>query len=719
MFNTTHSSSTAFNIPPAAHQKTMLPGKPAYQFFSWFVIVTLFSPLFSLGQNDNSVRDSVSTKKNQAALKNIAVEEVVVTAQYAPQSAARSVHKINIIDRKDIELSASQNLRDILRTELNIRLSQDNILGSSMSLQGVSGENVKILIDGVPVIGRQDGNLDLSQINLNNIERIEIIEGPLSVNYGTNALAGVINLITKKDQKEKLQLGLQSYYESIGQYNLSANGGIKTGKSQIQVSAGRNYFDGWVDGEAFELIQKEKPADESRYKQWKPKEQYFGELQYSYTINKNIKVNYRGAFFDEMITNLGAPRAPYKESAFDDYYHTTRIDNSVQLNGKTNNKKNYTFLAAYNDYKRVKNTYYTDLTTLDRSLSQNSGDQDTSAFNLFTSRASFNSSDEQRKLNYEVGYDISVENAVGRRIENHYQNIGDYAIFTSVQYTPVKALIIRPGLRYSYNTDYRSPLIPSINLKYALTDRVSMRASYAKGFRAPSLKELFFYFVDINHNIIGNTDLQAEKSNNYILAISYAKVNEKTAYKIESSVFFNDIYNMITLAQANSSEYTYRNVGKFQTQGIQFNNEFTIYQFKFDFGASYIGRYNELSEGTQSINSFSYYPEARVNMHYDFSRLNVTAAVFYKYSGKIPSYIIGQNNTLEQRFTEDYHTADITLTKSLLKKRLIAGVGSKNIFNVKNISSYSAGGAHSTGGGSIPVAMGRTYFLKLDFKISQ
>ena len=68
-----------------------------------------------------------------------------------------------------------------------------------MSVQGLSGENVKILIDGVPVVGRLNGNVDLSQINLTNIERVEIVEGPLSVNYGTNALAGTINLITKKN----------------------------------------------------------------------------------------------------------------------------------------------------------------------------------------------------------------------------------------------------------------------------------------------------------------------------------------------------------------------------------------------------------------------------------------------------------------------------------------------------------------------------------------
>merc|ERR1711965_356759 len=96
---------------------------------------------------------------------------------------------------------AAVTLKDVLVNQNNIRVAQDNVLGSSMSLQGMSGQNIKILIDGIPVIGRLNGNIDISQINLNTIERIEIIEGPLSVNYGTDALAGTINLISQKNKK--------------------------------------------------------------------------------------------------------------------------------------------------------------------------------------------------------------------------------------------------------------------------------------------------------------------------------------------------------------------------------------------------------------------------------------------------------------------------------------------------------------------------------------
>ncbi|MEX2437897.1 MAG: Plug domain-containing protein, partial [Candidatus Babeliales bacterium] len=160
-----------------------------------------------------SYQDTFATLKmlpNQIALKadEAALQEVVVSAQYLPTSTAKTVHKVEVIDAEKINNMAAVNLRDLLSNNLNIRLSQDNILGSSMSMQGLSGENVKIMIDGVPIIGRQNGNIDLSQINLNNIERVELVEGPLAVNYGSNALAGTLNIITKKRSMEKYSVYL-------------------------------------------------------------------------------------------------------------------------------------------------------------------------------------------------------------------------------------------------------------------------------------------------------------------------------------------------------------------------------------------------------------------------------------------------------------------------------------------------------------------------------
>ena len=122
----------------------------------------------------------------------------MVTGQLNPTAKNNAIQDIIIINNKTIKSNLFNNLGDLLKYQSNFTLSNDNILGSSILMQGVSGQNVKILIDGIPVIGRLNGNIDVSQINLSNIDKIEIIKGPLSVNYGSDALAGTINLISKK-----------------------------------------------------------------------------------------------------------------------------------------------------------------------------------------------------------------------------------------------------------------------------------------------------------------------------------------------------------------------------------------------------------------------------------------------------------------------------------------------------------------------------------------
>ena len=644
------------------------------------------------------------------------LNEVVVTAQYAPGSPEKAVHKIKIIDRKKIDAMAAVNLRDVLTNELNVRLSQDNVLGSSMSLQGVSGQNVKILVDGVPLTGRLNGNIDISQINMNNVERIEIVEGPLSVNYGTDALGGTISIITKKTQQKSFSLTAESYYESIGQYNVTGKIGYKKNKEMISLSGGRNYFDGWRTVDNPFHIEKSRIADSLRYMNWKPKEQYFGTLYYGHYF-KELKFGYTGDYFYEQVTNRGLPRLPYHETAFDDYYNTWRINNSVSLVGQLNKNYYLNLLAAYTDFKRIKNTYFKDLTTLDQVLSENSGDQDTSIFRNAMSRGSISTTKASAKLNYEVGYDINHETALGLRIKNTQQQIGDYALFATSEYKPTTNFVVRPGLRVIYNTGYKAPLVPSVNFKYSFPAKeqnnstTALRFSYARGFRAPSLKELYFYFVDINHNITGNNNLKAEQSHNFNFSASFNKTKQQKSFKTELSMFYNYIENMISLALSTGTEYSYFNLDKFQTQGVQLQQEFAVEHFKFAVGASYIGRYNQFSANYNS-EKFTYTPEGKCNLFYEWHEQKTTFAVFYKYTGKMPGYGIDANSNVYKTEIQDYHTADASISKQLFKNKLLLSIGAKNLFDVKNIAGVANGGAHSSAANSIAVAMGRTYFVK-------
>ena len=107
--------------------------------------------------------------------------EVVLTGQYSPKRVDQSIYNVKVIDNRKIREKGANNLNELLSTELGIRINNSTALGSNLSIQGLSGEHVKILVDGVPVIGRLNGNLDLDQINMYNVDHIEMVEGPMSV----------------------------------------------------------------------------------------------------------------------------------------------------------------------------------------------------------------------------------------------------------------------------------------------------------------------------------------------------------------------------------------------------------------------------------------------------------------------------------------------------------------------------------------------------------
>jgi outer membrane receptor for ferrienterochelin and colicins len=242
------------------------------------------------------------------------LSEVVVTGQLTPQRVDKSIYKVDVISGLQIEEKAAQNLQELLTTELNIRSTQDNVLGSGLSIQGLTGENVKILIDGVPVIGRQNGIIDMSQIDLSNVDHVEIVEGPMSVIYGSNALAGAVNIITKDNSRSKLRGQLNTYYETVGVYNGDAAFSIRKNKNLFSFSGGRNFFGGFsVDTSKRSLL-------------WKPKEQYNATAAYQFS-GANLKMNLQGSLFNEQLRNPGdlSPDFNY-EKAFDEYYFTRRYD---------------------------------------------------------------------------------------------------------------------------------------------------------------------------------------------------------------------------------------------------------------------------------------------------------------------------------------------------------------------------------------------------------
>jgi outer membrane receptor for ferrienterochelin and colicins len=636
----------------------------------------------------------------------VPLDEIVVTANFSPTESKRSLYNTTVIKEESVQRRGANNLTDVLKQQLNVRVKQDAVLGTGIALQGLGGQQVKILIDGVPVVGRINGNIDISQLNMNDAARIEIIEGPVSMQYGTNALGGVVNIITKS-AAEKFSASVNTYYESVGQYNIDGSMGFNRNKHSLRVSGGRYFFDGYSN------------PDTSRVKQWDPKEQYFASLRYGFKL-KELQLTYAGSFFREMIENRGELRPLLYVNAFDDYYKTLRIDNSISAKGKIFNNHYLDQVVAYNYYQRKKNTYVKDLTSLEKTLTTNAEDQDTARFANLLVRGVVVRDKKSSWLNYQLGYDINYETGKGARIEGGKQSIGDYAMFFNFIFQPVEMLSIQPGARWSYNTAYRAPISPVLNVKLQPIPQINIRTSYARGFRAPDLKELYFEFVDINHNIIGNPNLEAETSHNFNFNIQYAETfRGKHFFKVQPSYFFNDIKNNIFLVITDflTNTATNINIGHYQTMGTQTTVQYTFNrQLNIAAGFSYTGRrfdYDTVSS------SYYFSPEVSAEISYNISKIDVNVSLFNKWNGELVTLALQENDLVEQTLAA-YTTMDISASRSFWKKKIHITVGGKNMLNVTNIAARGyAAGFHGGSSNSAVAGWGRTAFVSLRFNFAK
>ncbi len=636
--------------------------------------------------------------------KNVALDEVVVTSEYAPRTTGESVHTVSVINRQQIDNQAAPDLQSLLSQQLTMRVSQDAALGSGLTMNGLSGQNIKILVDGVPVIGRLDGNIDLGQMVLSNVERIEVVNGPMAASYGTDAAGGVINIITKQAVDRLYQAGVNLLYESVGQYNADMFAGFAHGKSVLLINGGRNFFDGWSE------------SDTGRWQEWKPKEQYFGNIKYRFT-HKNLVLGYQMSAFHEKLSNKGVPRlSPYFAYAFDQFYTTIRITNQINSSYILNRDWSVSGTVSHSYYHRTKNTYRKDLVSLNETLLPGLDEQDTTIMNSWMGRMVFSRAKINARINYQAGIDLSVENADGSRFKNDVKQSGDYAAFASAEYTITQNFQVKPAIRISYNTDYNSPVVPSVMFKYDFPKNIQARISYGKGYRAPGIKERYLYFVDINHNIQGNENLQPENSDNFFASINKKSVTGKIIHNTQLSGFYNDIRNLITLAQPDpdASLFTYINIGNFSTHGGTLTHSINWKNVSVNGGAGLTGRYNIYAD-SGNFKPYIYSYDFNAGVQYSLPKLNLTTAIFFKYNGKLPGYKLNDDNTITQFSNDSYRFLDATIRKGFFKNVLYIGTGVKNILNITNVNSFSQGTAHSSAGNEQAVGTGRTLFVRLQY----
>ena len=654
--------------------------------------------------------DISETNKIELSPDVFALEQVVVTGQDIPMSRDSSIYSIKVFDSKLIQQRGAVNLGDVLSAQPSIKIKQSGTFGSNINILGLGGENVKIMIDGVPIIGRLDGNLDLNQITMENVDHIEVIEGPMSVIYGSNALAGTINIITKNNKWNKFSLIANTYIESPGTVNADVLASGKFGGNVVTGSLVRNYF----AGTSF---------DDSRQSKWRGSTQYSSELKYAYmgkryTFRSSIK------YFDEFMKDKGKvygdggpkPYATdtnyltdrYSFNSFLDFYHNDDMQTNVQ--------------ASVSYYDRIMQVVNVDMTDLSESVLASK--TDTTTFINYMGRATFNHK-VNTMVSYQTGIDINAETGKTDRIKGGEQSIADYAIFITGKHEFWKGVIIQPGFRYAYNSKFSSPLLYSINVKANLFEGWQTRISFAKGFRAPTLKELYLDFSPGPIYIMGNPDLTPETSYTVNGTIDYVfRQEDELLFKTEFKAYYNKIFNMIDFAKVGNSGgvEVWQNInrGEIKTLGFVVDANLNLdgsWSFNSNFSRGGITSLEYVEDS--SLKQFVYTNNFLASATYKLPKYNFTTRVEYSFNGEEPARYIDDVTKIEP-MVESYSDINLTITKSFLNRRLNLSGGVKNLLDNQDLQYI--GGTPSGGNSRDDYRMlswGRSYFIKLNFKLNK
>jgi outer membrane receptor for ferrienterochelin and colicins len=622
---------------------------------------------------------------------------VVVSDVHKVSTVSNSVLNINKISAKKIEQLGAFDLADALAFENNITLSRDNALGTKgIQLMGLGGDNVKILVDGVPVIGRFFGQLDLEQFNLENIKQVEVIQGPMSVIYGSNALAGTINLVNKQSNKSGATVLLN--YESDGQYNISgtANKALKNGG--LQLSAGRMFFNGWSENKV------------DRSYDWIPKEQYTASLGYRYR-NKRNSYSWKTAVLQASLLDKGVPMAPYSERAIDQKFTNQRLDNTFTYN-RDGNKADFNLTIANNHFHRTKNKYNKDLITLEEQIVPIAQEQDTQTFNATIVRG-ITTLKHWKGISTVVGVDGNYERGTGKRIKDNVQEQLDIATFLSIDKTIRDKLTVRIGSRYAYNSAFSTPLMYSIQTKYSLPKSQLIKIAYGRGFRAPSLKDLYLNFVDANHEVVGNENLKSENSQS--ITATYSKYQKLGKWSVNGTLdaFGNSISDKIELIVTSATAARYGNIGLYQSLGSTIGIVATNDKLNVRTSYSHTGIYNGV--GTED-RRFIWTPQLVMQGGYTIAQTSTSVQFFFNRFGKISRVFEGQNGENIVRNQDAYSMLDVTVNQKLRQERLSITAGLRNLAGVTTLNSTeTSSGAHTSGGSSVTISPGRTFFMSLRY----
>lgn len=616
----------------------------------------------------------------EAKGQTINLDEIVVTGTGTQRRMADSPVPISVITAKDIRNSNASTLEDVL-VKLSPSISTfTNGMGTTLSLNGINEDYLLILENG----RRLSGDDRYTRINVADIKRVEILNGAASALYGSDAIGGVINIITD-DSEHAIDLSNYTHYTSKGRLTESVNAGFNGKKFSSHTSYQRRQADSWQNN----------PIDENGKPTGKPTSVGF----YSDNVSQRFELR---------------PTERLTLSVFGDWYdYNTRRPQHATYYSKGKEKAAYTYDLHHETYSYGADMRY----AFNRRAyleAEFYADNYTSSYDYFAKSGKNLPGDEvKRKRTHYYNANVKGVFRLGERnrlsagteyvcdqLRSESDNIGFERMYTLSLFAQDEIRLARNlhavlGVRYLYNENFHSHLTSNAALMYRL-HRFNFRAAYAGGFRSPTLSQL--YATDESKTssrfTTGNPDLKPEKSNFYSLNAEYAY----SRLSVSVTGFINDVRDMInyrTLSEAeihdlgldeqhaSFDEIRQRdNVDRAKTRGVSVNLSLNA-GLGFSFGGGYTWMDTEAkqrqSDGTYEVSpidkSIKHLGNLSAAWEHRWNKYRLHVGLQGRLQGKRYSQTYGYAPKFQQWDLNTRHSFDL---RSVV---LEPGVGIENLFN--------------------------------------
>jgi outer membrane receptor for ferrienterochelin and colicins len=468
---------------------------------------------------------------------SIDLNAVVVTGTRTEKSLANTPVLTQSITMQELQKKDITNIVDALEFTVPGLEFSSTAAGKSLSLQGIDAQYMLILVDGERLAGETYGDVDYSRINMADVERIEVVKGASSTLYGSNALGGVVNIITKNPVKE-LSASASARISRYNTQNQMWSFGTKQGKFSSQTSAVLDKTDGYdlIEGDSYRTQEKEDAVVVNEHLKYTPTESFVLEANASY-MTKN-RENTSKNLHDRRNEN-------FTYGAKGTYFINTR--NNLNLSWNSDNYKLIDKVAP-NDLQ----TAYANTNNTARLL----GDFKLAHWNQLT-----------------VGAEYVAENLTAARNKIEDRTNTDYIMYAQEDIQLGEKFDIIGGARALHNSQYGWHFTPQVSAMYKIWN-FNLRGNYSLGYKTPTLKEKYMDFKmpvpGPPMYLRGNPDLEPETSTYTSLSAEYTR--QGVSFSV--SAYRNNIVNMIsendkpTVKPGGILEYQYLNYGEVLLKGI-------------------------------------------------------------------------------------------------------------------------------------------------------